>query len=448
MRIDRLHLKNYRCFDEITVDFHPELTVLVAPNGGGKTAILDAVAVALGPFVTQMGEKGRICSNDDSRIRFVPSGTRSTEVRSPFQGITVYSEGTLEGQRKEWKREKRTDKGGMTSKDAAELTGYARHLRDRLSHETEAPDTVLPLIAYYGTGRLWERKKARIEGVINLPRTAGYLDCISSTSRYDRFGKWFRTAFIRRQLGRWRFRENGAPDDDQRALEDIVANVRSSVNAALSPYGECYLDCRRLGLELVVHDDTHSTKLRLDQQSDGVRVMLAMVGDIASRTSLLNPQFGPEAAKKTPGIALIDEVDMHLHPSWQQQVLGSLRKAFPRIQFIVTTHSPQVLTTVSKEHIRILSCDDEGKWTASAPAESPLAREAGDALANIMGTHPRPEIEGVLSNLHAYEQLIRAGKGDSDEARKVKNELDAAGFELSQAEQALFSFLSRKNGES
>lgn len=122
------------------------------------------------------------------------------------------------------------------------------------------------------------------------------------------------------------------------------------------------------------------------QLSDGVRNMMGLVADIAFRATKLNPHLGLEAARQTAGIVLIDEVDMHLHPSWQQTVLASLQEAFPNIQFIVTTHSPQVLSTVSREHIRVLE-QRAGVYTASSPAFSPLAHESGDALAHIMLVH-------------------------------------------------------------
>jgi predicted ATP-binding protein involved in virulence len=96
----------------------------------------------------------------------------------------------------------------------------------------------------------------------------------------------------------------------------------------------------------VAHHDQHG-ELSVALLSDGIRNMIGMVADIAFRATKLNPQFGFLAAKETPGVVLIDEVDMHLHPEWQQVVLQSLTTAFPALQFIVTTHSPQVLTTVN-----------------------------------------------------------------------------------------------------
>ncbi|WP_250666481.1 AAA family ATPase, partial [Escherichia coli] len=79
-----------------------------------------------------------------------------------------------------------------------------------------------------------------------------------------------------------------------------------------------------------------------------------MIGDIAYRCIKLNPHLGGDAARQTRGVVLIDEVDMHLHPRWQQIILTQLREVFPQIQFVITTHSPQVLTSVPSECIRIL----------------------------------------------------------------------------------------------
>ena len=128
----------------------------------------------------------------------------------------------------------------------------------------------------------------------------------------------------------------------------------------------------------------------MDILSDGIRTTIGLVADIAHRMAKLNPQLAENIATKTPGIILIDEVDMHLHPEWQQQILRSLKAAFPKVQLIVSTHSPQVLSTLRKENIRVLSSDDDDIWSAVEPLKSPLGHESKDALAYIMDTHPRP----------------------------------------------------------
>ena len=102
----------------------------------------------------------------------------------------------------------------------------------------------------------------------------------------------------------------------------------------------------------------------VDWLSDGIRNMIGMVADIAFRATKFNGHLGAQAAQETPGLMLIDEVDMHLHPEWQQVVLLNPAQAFPAMQLIVTTHSPQVLSTVSSACVRILRSEIDPETTS------------------------------------------------------------------------------------
>ena len=86
----------------------------------------------------------------------------------------------------------------------------------------------------------------------------------------------------------------------------------------------------------------------------GVRSMLAMVADMAWRCSVLNEHLGPDAVTQTPGVVLIDEIDLHLHPSWQRHVVGDLKRAFPKVQFIVTTHNPLCLRGLQEGEVAVM----------------------------------------------------------------------------------------------
>jgi predicted ATP-binding protein involved in virulence len=136
-------------------------------------------------------------------------------------------------------------------------------------------------------------------------------------------------------------------------FHSYIESVSGAVNICLGPSGWKDISYSLSREELVAHHDQHG-ELPVEMLSDGIRNMIGMVADIAFRATKLNPQLGSGAAQGTPGIVLIDEVDMHLHPAWQQVVLQGLLSAFPRMQFIVTTHSPQVLSTVPSQSIRIL----------------------------------------------------------------------------------------------
>ena len=182
--------------------------------------------------------------------------------------------------------------------------------------------------------------------------------------------------------------------------------------------------------------------LNVGQLSEGEKCTLALAGDLARRLAIANP--GMAEPLNGTGVVLIDEIDLHLHPGWQQEIVHNLLGTFPNCQFIVTTHSPQILTTLRAENIRMLLRDEKGVWQAAIPSRSPLAHEPGDVLAWIMDTHPKPEIEGVSRKLREYERLTRKGKAGTNEAEKIKNELELSGYQFNEADIALFNFLSEK----
>ena len=190
--------------------------------------------------------------------------------------------------------------------------------------------------------------------------------------------------------------------------------------------------------QLVMRHDENGF-IPVEMLSDGIRNTIAMVADIAYRACKLNPHLGENAAKETDGVVLIDEVDMFLHPKWQQTILKSLTDAFPKMQFIVTTHSPQVLSTVRRENIRILP---EGKM----PEFSPLAHESGDALAKIMGTSPQPPMP-LLETVRAFEQLVRASQENTEEAQALRQVLNEAGYQIHDSDLTTWRFLAKRKAQ-
>jgi predicted ATP-binding protein involved in virulence len=162
--------------------------------------------------------------------------------------------------------------------------------------------------------------------------------------------------------------------------------------------------------------------LPLSLLSDGVRAVISLTADIAFRCARLNGHFGELAAKITKGVVLIDEVDLHLHPAWQQRILQSLQVAFPEIQFIVSTHSPQVLSTVASSCIRLVFQDSEEQWQAVNPAQEVKGLESAVALNDIMGVNPIPPIAEARW-LAEYTALIESGKDTSDDGQKIYQDL-------------------------
>lgn len=145
--------------------------------------------------------------------------------------------------------------------------------------------------------------------------------------------------------------------------------------------------------------------------------MVALTADLAHRCASLNPEFGMDAPASTPGVVLIDEVDLHLHPSWQQKVIDLLQEAFADAQFIVTTHSPQVLSTVHKESVRVIHHDESESRIALPPFQT-RGVESADILAKVMSVDPIPRVReaGWLSD---YREFIQDGRHQSSDAETL-----------------------------
>jgi predicted ATP-binding protein involved in virulence len=161
--------------------------------------------------------------------------------------------------------------------------------------------------------------------------------------------------------------------------------------------------------------------MELAQLSDGYRNLLALVLDFARRLAQAHPMW-PNPLE-APGILVIDEIELHLHPRWQQTVIPSLRATFPNTQLIVTTHSPAVLTTVKREQIHLLGSDHRFE---SIPADvGTYGAESSRVLAEVFGAHVRPPTIGTVENLRTYLGLIEERQNDTEQARTLRVGLEA-----------------------
>lgn len=431
LHLTKLQLTNYRRFPEFEIDFDPELTVIAARNGQGKTTILEAIAIAFGPFVGAFDNgKSKHIGQSDARYSRVGSGFEN-EQNFPVVVSAAISEPYIE-----WQRALLGPKSRTTTKEAQPLANWGKKLRNEMAH---GGDTQLPLISYYSSRRLWvNHKNTSRRGVLTESRTMGYEDCLSPSSNYVQLQQWLRKA----TYAVIQQREKRSPELAN--LEARLECIRNAVNQVMSEEGWTDFDYSIALDDLAMSHPDHGL-LPLSLLSDGVRAVISLAADLAFRCARLNGQLGKEAARETTGIILIDEVDLHLHPAWQQSIIGALRRAFPLMQFIVSTHSPQVLTTVNRDQIRIVRRDDKGQWLSEKPVLSPLAQESGDALATVMNVSPKPPLE-VVEKAHAYEQLIRSGKGESLAATKLKTELDAVGYQIHDSQIALWEFLAEHAG--
>ena len=162
-------------------------------------------------------------------------------------------------------------------------------------------------------------------------------------------------------------------------------------------------------------------KRTLDQLSGGYQAVLALAADLAWRMAQGNShRHNP---LESEAISLIDEIELHLHPSWQQRILGDLMRTFPNTQFIVSTHSPQILTTVQPHHIVEL-CRENTHIFARQVADATFGAKAGDVLSTVMGVDERPSGNSFVQTLESYTRLVSDGRGESEEAVSLRRELE------------------------
>ena len=420
--IRRLELGNYRLFRSLNVEFHPRLTVLVAPNGRGKTAALSAIGLAFSPFVDVLASQyARGIEIHD--IRHVLNAQDGNMERALPAFVKV--EGAILGKAAEWSLTRDSDRPRAKRYRAEDLTDVllrATNLRKAVVDAAEGrrpttPD--LPLVAAYGTSRVWdggENLSPRRTKRQDTSRFLGYADCLEPTASFAFFERWFR------DMNEAAVLETATGTSSLHRPAERLAAIDSVVTPVLRDTGWGHLHWDAVGKEVVASHKSLG-RLPVSWLSDGIKSVLAMAADLTHRCVRLNPHFGVDAAARTSGIVLIDEVDMHLHPEWQQTILASLTSAFPRMQFIVTTHSPQVLTTVDAASIRVLHVED-GDGSLETPSVQTLGVQSQDVLARIMRVSPTPDVEAARVLSH-YKGLIQQGLGGGEEAARLRSRLDA-----------------------
>lgn len=415
MRIDQLHLENFKKFAVQDTDLHPHFTLLVGENGAGKTSLLDALAVAAGVWLVKPPE----ASLSDSGRNILPNEVRLVPVRQGDRTLfareiaaMVRATGSLDGESiLTWTRQIRPGGVRTTNLEAKEALAQIQSLYER----DQAGEHVLcPVIAYYGAGRAWLPSNQRApKAELNGPakRWSAFYDCFNERVRLAELHKWFLREAIARgnREGRWR------PGFDA---------VRRALLRCIPDADDFFFDSDLDGMVLSIAGNVQP----FDNLSAGQKMMLAMVADLAIKCVTQNAHLippddlGPEddplprVLRETPGLVLIDEVDVHLHPSWQRRIAKDLMETFPAIQFVCTTHSPQVIGELDKQHIRVIG--DDG--SVSIPSAS-YGLDSSRVLEEVMHTSERTDAE--VERLR--ELALALDQEDFAQAKKLIGEVEA-----------------------
>ncbi len=433
-----LHLQNFRGFADLHVNLHERLTVLVAQNGAGKSSIIEACCLALRPFVSVFdlsGEANGVLTQDDIRMESMRDGMRRKLPCAITATGKVGKVPDLSWQllRMDEKPDGLAPFATSTQIEAVALQEWASELQS-LTRNDSSLVLNLPVLACYGAARMTARTSftAAMAGSDDqYNRSFAYRACLKADADFHYFADWFAWLCQWRDQELVRQSKFSAAGNARTRWDAMLKVIQQAIDQLLRPItGWHTLDYSVLHeRSLVLQHDQHGI-MKVAQLSDGIRGMLALVSDLAWRCIKLNPHLGEDAARESTGVVLIDEVEMHLHPAWQQRIIDQLQTTFPKLQFILTTHSPQVLSCVPKECIRIIhlpqpmDIDDDLKTEAAENlVEEPLWQTrgvaSGDILNHIMGMGSVPDV-AEARELSDYRALIQQGLHQSEAAQHLR----------------------------
>ena len=422
MILKSLKLEHFRCFPGLELALDPRLNVFIGGNGSGKSALLDAVALSLGPVLSYLPElSGPGLKGSD--IRLV-----AEDRQAPFTRFAVAAEhgnGVMKEFR--WDRVKKRDNSKHTQqalpKDVDGLKQLHEWLDEILGKHDRGEDYVLPVFAHYGTNRAVDvpHNKPNTKRRKSFERLDALMGALNPDADFRRAVAWFKMLEdqeLRIRLGK--LADIGSESLNTTASMTL-APVRKAIERMLpgirNPRMDQY-DTERFVVD-GINSEGQTVKLFLDQLSDGYQVMLGMVMDFALRLVRANPVTpehpDPLAAQ---AIMIVDEVDLHLHPEWQQRVIPDLMRTFKGTQFIFTTHSPQVVSTVHKKFVHRLKNFE----VCELPTET-IGAESSRVLEDAFDVPVRAEDLDEVKLLEAYIQLAETPNADPDVLAQKREEV-------------------------
>lgn len=442
--LNTLNISNFKKISDLKINFNKNLTVFLGENGVGKTSLLESIRKNLmwiAATTRKENSNGGTIDKDEINNQIKEEGAF---IDCEFQIGSSYK----------FKGRIARSPEGITSDLKSELTQY-RTIGRYLRILNEYKSLNLPLLAFYGIDRLpKDITKAKFS---DSDKIDGYDGSLNSKASFNIFNEWLiKLLKTRNSVGNDSEKlkvqaqvdfllQTGADKKNHPMNElyqelitvlkfypDNTKNKSKNVIEFLEElFRKIYPDLSRI--ELINEDDGNDKVacylkdeiIFLHQFSDGQRVLLGLLGDIARRLLLLNDTS--ELPFRGRGVVLIDEVELHLHPSWQQKIILILKESFPNIQFIVTTHSPHVITTVEPECIRSIYMDSETKKFGYHIPTFTKGAESNVVLEDVFDVNARPKDVDEVQWLERYTELVNADQWDSQEAKNLRFKLDQWG---------------------
>lgn len=434
--IDSIRLYDFRRFEDFEIQFDSNMTVIIGDNGAGKTSITEAIVKLLSWFSQNL----------------VKSNVNGKRIHEFDINVNCESYSEIVG------RFKLGDKSPIDISLALPIQGYAGSISSSVAQSKLLGDMYrevasrkvieLPFFAFYSV----ERSNVRLPKFstdktfsdLSNSRFNALRDGLEASTQLEEFSRRYielcnlaegeMSSEVAEKKRNISYLENlieklgkGKSLIENSELVDELKSAKSELAALMGNQSVRYslmLQKVNLAIETLVPDvrklqvdrstgnqrilvENFGNTVNVTQLSQGQKSLLALSGDLALRLVTLNPDSNN--ALHTNGVVLIDEIELHLHPKWQQEVVMGLQKTFPNIQFILTTHSPQVLSTVDKKCIRQICFDENGQLTVTTPKFQTKGVTSADILARIMETNSTPEKIEEAGWLNDFSRFLKAG---------------------------------------
>lgn len=454
--LDSLVLKDIRKFHSFKTKFERDLTVIIGENGSGKTTILECIAKSLSWIVAGLIKEN---ANGD-RIGYSDIKNEAEdygEIQTNFKFGEQRCSGSIA----------RAVKGLSEKKDSS--VSDLKFLADIWRVINNQQLINLPLFIFYSARRfILSQNPISVYIKDQENRYDVYNHSLKGETDFIKFKQWFISLYKKGGNIRVIDRINHIEKEIKKIQKEKTLLLFKEHINLLRSFLKFYHQIRDENLELEIEEDYDATykiktlqdatykikilqkaitecipeiediyvdissgldkiyvhingkKININQLSDGQKIFLGIVADLTYRLIVLNPNL--ENPLNGQGIVLIDEIEAHIHPKWQQRILINLTKTFPNIQFIVTTHSPQVLSTVYKRQIRQLVESDKDSYYVKEPEFQTRGVTSSDILEKIMGTNSIPDVK-ESNDLNKLQQYIQEDKYNTPEAKLLYDSL-------------------------
>ncbi len=393
MKINQLHIQNFRCLKSKYFNFNPQFTALIGDNTKGKTSALKALAIAIGSYFLGIDGQEQIGIKKDD-IRRV-SNIEDEVIRLSIENgemVSIQASGEIDGKQINWTRNAKTLSGRLDEKEAKELKEIAL-LHQKLVREDKP--VKLPIFAYYSTSRLWGDVNKKVEFKKKQSKFEnGYHLCLEPESNNFAYISWVKNYEYKIKI---------------KEKDETFLNIfKNAITNCVENWKNIYFDPDEDDLVGTIQlENGEKVLMPYRMLSDGQRNVIGLIAELAYRCLALNEHLGKDVLVESEGIILIDEIDLHLHPKWQRRIVSDLKKTFPKLQFIVTTHSPFIIQSLKSDEIINLDIVTDLE---------PYKQGVEEIAENIMG------ISNPQRSLH-YQQMLKSAEEYYALLEQLKNGL-------------------------